>query len=247
MEKRKNSTGKIVLQREKKNFLASFCVINEGLPNLLKNIQLLHPNETNYYNTLKYDRRKSSYLLGRIAAKKAIIELIGDDIQSIFIDFGIFQFPIVKSSKNHNIQICISHCDNIGIVLAFPEDHPLGIDIEKIQEDPVVAIKNQLTDLELDLIVESQITSAIGYMVFWTVKEALSKIFKTGMTMDFKVLEIKSLKKEGLVYLTTFSHCAQYKAISYHCGKYICSIVLPKNTNPNLEQFWNSFANTVQQ
>lgn len=65
MEKRKNSTGKILLKREKKNFLASFCVFNQELPYLLKNISFLHPNEKNYYNTLKYDRRKSSYLLGQ--------------------------------------------------------------------------------------------------------------------------------------------------------------------------------------
>ena len=238
--KQHNISGRILLKREDQDFWASFCVINEELPDLVREISILHRNEINYYNTLKYDRRKSSYLLGRIAAKKAMIELIDGDIESLHVDFGVFQFPVVKSFKNHNIQVSISHCENIGTVLAFPEEHPLGIDIEKIQEDPIVAIKDQITDSEQNLILRSQIPFPIGCMVVWTVKEAISKIFKTGLTMDFRMLEIQSLKKEGMVYLSKFSHCVQYKAISYHTGDYICSIVLPKNTEPYLEHFWSS-------
>lgn len=245
MKNARNTTGNISLKREKKDFQAAFSIINGSLPDLLKNSSLLHPNEQAYYDTLKYDKRRLSYLLGRIAAKKAIAELVGDDGQSVFIDFGIFQFPVVKSTKNFNIQVSISHCDHIGIVLAFPEEHPLGIDIEKIQEDPVVAMKEQLTDAELDLISACQIQPAIGCTVVWTVKEAISKIFKTGLTIDFKMLEIQSLKKEGSVYLTSFKHCVQYKAVSYHSDNYICSIVLPKHTIADLEQFRDAFSNTV--
>ncbi|WP_169051658.1 4'-phosphopantetheinyl transferase superfamily protein [Flavobacterium sp. H122] len=242
MKEKEKSTGKILLKRKKKDLLAAFCILNKDLPSIQEKITYLHPNEQNHYNTLKYDKRKLSYLLGRIAAKKAINELIDVNDQSIFIDFGIFQFPIVKSFENHNIQVSISHCDNIAIVLAFPEEHPLGVDIEKIKEDSITAIKQQITDSEMNLILECQTSFPIGSMVVWTVKEAISKIFKTGLTMDFKMLEIQSLKKEGSIYLSSFTHFTQYKAISYHSGNYVCSIVLPKNTNPGLDQFWNSFA-----
>lgn len=62
--------GKIILKREDKNFHAGFCIIHEELETLVNSLSLLHPIEKSYYDSLKYERRKVSYMLGRIAAKK---------------------------------------------------------------------------------------------------------------------------------------------------------------------------------
>jgi 4'-phosphopantetheinyl transferase EntD len=184
--------------------------------------------------------------LGRIAAKKAISEIAeGQNIQSIFIDFGIFQFPVVKYCTGQNIQVSISHCDDIGIALAFPEEHPLGTDIERIDTDKIEAIQSQVTAKEVKLIEELNLPFDAGCTIIWTIKEALSKIFRTGMMMDFTLLEISSLEKAGLTYMGTFCYTAQYKAISFHSGNYVCSVVVPKNTTPVLEEFWQAFVNTT--
>jgi hypothetical protein len=43
--------------------------------------------------------------------------------------------------------------------------------------------------------------------------------------------------KNFTVYVSTFRHFLQYKAISFHCDGYICSIVLPGGTSPALGDF----------
>lgn len=219
-------------------------MLKEKLPELKKNIVLLHPDEKGYYDTLKFDNRKSSYLLGRIASKAAISELIEEEegMKSISIGFGVFNFPVVQRSVGRNIQVCISHCDNFGVALAFPEEHPLGVDIEKPDPHKIDTMKSVVCAEELELISNCNLPMSIGCTLIWTVKESLSKIFRTGLTMDVKISEIKSLNKTDSVYISTFRHFAQYKAISRCGGDYICSIVLPKNTTPALDQFWNSFA-----
>ncbi|MGB8193223.1 MAG: 4'-phosphopantetheinyl transferase superfamily protein [Chitinophagaceae bacterium] len=241
MENLFNTSGEIILKRQKQNFSAGFCLIKEELPNLVKKLSLLHQSEQEYYNTLLFNKRKASYLLGRLAARLAISGFIKTkDTQSFYVDFGVFQFPVVKSSVNYNIQVSISHCDDIGIALAFPEAHPLGIDIERISPDKIEIIKSQIGNNESDLISNCGLSLPVGGVIIWTVREALSKIFKAGLTMDPKTLEIASLKNVDSVYISSFSYFSQYKAISCHAGNYICSIVVPANTTAELEDFWNA-------
>lgn len=241
--------GEIILKRENRDFNAGFCVLNQKLPDLIKNLPLLHPNERDYFDKLTFDKRKADYLLGRIASKKAIGELAEEEenMESISIGFGVFQFPVVRSAVNRNIQVSISHCDNIGIALAFPEEHPLGVDIEKMDEHNVNVMRSQVCANEFDLISSSDLCLSTGYTIIWTIKESLSKILRTGLTMDNKLSEIESLTKVDAVYVSTFRHFPQYKAISYYIGNYICSIVLPKNTIPVLDHFWHSFMKIVQE
>lgn len=234
-------TDKIILQREKETFTAAYCIIQENLNSLIENCSFLHSSEKAYYDILKFDKRKHSYLLGRLAAKKAIAELTGEkNISSIAINYGVFHFPIVKNAIHQNIQVSITHCDDIGIALAFPEEHPLGVDIERMDENRMEAMKSQMNATEFELITNGNIPLSVGCTAFWTIKEALSKIFRTGLTMDFKVLEINAFEQVDLAYISTYKYHAQYKAISYAVGEYICSIVLPKNTTPVLQPFWNS-------
>lgn len=234
--------GEVLLKRENANFKAGFCAINKDLFELIKEIAILHPEELAYYETLKFDRRKKSYLLGRIAAKQAVLELPYNDnaIDSFSIQFGVFQFPVVKYLQNQNIQVSITHCDNLGIALAFPEEHPLAIDIEKIDDRNIKTMKSLIGDQEYDLISSCSLEMSIGSVLTWTIKEALSKLLKTGFTVDFKILEINSLEKTGSIYTATFKSFYQYKAVLCKIGNYMCSIVLPKNTSCDLSVFWKA-------
>lgn len=239
------NNGKIILERVDKSFHAGYCIIHEELETLEKSLSLLHPIEKSYYDSLKYDRRKVSYLLGRIAAKKAISEFTEvKSYSSIHIDSGIFQFPVVKiPGASQNIQVSLSHCDSIGIALAFPEQHPLGIDIEKIDTSQTEAIKSQMSSKELELITKLDMPLHTGCTLLWTIKEGLSKIFRTGLTMDFIIFEVQSIEMKDSVYVSYFSNCAQYKGISWSFDNYICTMILPKNTNADLKNFFGCLTN----
>ncbi len=242
------NSGILELKRKEKKFKAGFCILNEELQSLSKMLHFLHKTELRYYDSLKFEKRKISYLLGRIAAKKAISKVIQIQSNLISIDFGIFNFPVVKSDSNKNIQISISHCDNIGIALAFPEEHPMGIDIERINDNKIDSFASIISSKELELInTFNDINLSVSSTIIWTIKEGLSKIFRTGLMMDFRIIEIESLDKMGKYYVSTFHHVAQYKAISYHYNDYICSIVLPKKTTVNLDHLFENFTNTFTQ
>lgn len=233
-------TGEILLERKNVNFKAGFCIINEDLPNLIKKVAMLHPDEKTYFETLKFDRRKKSYLLGRIASKQAVLILLDKyrAIDSFSVGFGVFQFPVIKNIQEQNVQVSITHCDNYGIAFSFLEEHPLGVDIEKIDDTKIKTMSSFIFDQEYDLISSCSIGLAIGSTLIWTIKESLSKVLKTGLTIDFKLLEIASLKKMGATYISTFKYFSQYKVISQKTGNYMCSIVLPKKTTCDLSDFW---------
>jgi 4'-phosphopantetheinyl transferase len=238
----------IILNRGDKVYQAGFSFIKEDILALGNFLSLLHPNERKYYDSLKYERRKSSYLLGRVSAKIAIIDIVnGEDPESIFIDSGVFSFPVVKTTKNLNIQVTITHCDKIGLAVAFPEAHPIGIDLERLDKTKIEAMKSSITINELNLLTTCNLIEKTGCPLIWTAKEGLSKIIKTGLTIDFKLLEIKTVEKIGEVYLSTFHHLFQYKAISCFSGSYVCSIILPKNTSVDLDHFWNLFRNITSE
>jgi len=223
----------ILLDRKDTTFTTGFCLIKSELPELIDKTSVLHPNEIKYYQNLKFDKRKASYLLGRIAAKNAISEILQTDqtLQSIAIQSGVFQFPVVNYVLDQNIQVSISHCDDYGIALAFPEEHPLGIDIERIDEQKIDTIKNVISDQELNIIDDKSLPSVlITYPMIWTMKESLSKVLKTGLTIDLKLLEIDTIEKKENAYISTFKYFSQYKAISFQMDHYIFSISLPRNS-----------------
>lgn len=235
--------GEILLYRKDNDFRAGFCVIDKSLPDLIKESWMLHPDELSYYKTLEYDKRRTSYLLGRIAAKNSVSEFLHEDIvfPSFSIKPGVFQFPVVKHITDYNVQVSISHCDNIGVALAFPEEHPMGIDIERIREDKIDVMKTVISKNESKLIDHAVLHMSVASCLVWSVKESLSKVLKTGLTLDFGILEINSLEKKGLIYQSTFTHFSQYKAISFKIDEYICSIVLPEQTRVDLESIRNAF------
>jgi 4'-phosphopantetheinyl transferase EntD len=240
------SRGRILLRREKEVFQAGFCVGRKSLAELSGDLSMLHPNERCFYDGLKYDRRRESYLLGRLMAKRAITQFAGGRDCTIEIGYGIFQFPVVKHPEVRNIQVSISHCDQLGIALAFPEEHPLGIDLENILQFKREQGKEVMTAGEAELISRSLLSLAQGTALVWTVKEAMSKIIRTGLTADFSVLQIGGLIKEGLLYSSTFRYFSQYKAYSCFCGNYVCSLVLPRNTVAAADYFWQAFRDSVQ-
>jgi len=158
---------------------------------------------------------------------------------SVFTDYGIFQFPVLRHVKSANLQVSISHCDDFGISLVFPEEHPLGIDIEKVEDKIIETLDSQLTETEKTLLRNSTLFTDYGHTLLWTVKEGLSKIFRTGLMMDFKTLEINSISFQNGIYESHYTHCGQYKAFSCIIEQYVCSIVTPKKTNVDLTSFWN--------
>lgn len=231
--------GTLKLARENSGHTAGYTIIKQELVDLYESLIILHQDEIVYLNGLKYDRRKSSYLLGRISAKNALSTIIPvkTAMNSFKVGFGVFQFPVLEHLPYSGFQVSITHCDTIGISLAYPEAHPIGVDIEKINPEKVDSMISMFTQEEITLTNLCLNDRATAYTLLWTAKESLSKILKTGMMIDFKYLELESLNYENGLYIGNFKNFSQYKSFSIVLNSYIISITCPRRTNIDLTNF----------
>jgi len=237
-----DNKGKFLLNRQGENIEVGFCFINNNLNDHRKKTDELHPLEFLYYKKLTSEKRRISYLLGRLSARYAIMEILSRQIKvhDYFIGFGVFKFPVVKNLKEREIGVSISHCDTLGVCIAYPEEHPMSIDIEKVSECNANAIKKFISPKEYMQINSCFLTKKAGRILIWTIKESISKILRTGLMANLKIFEVVHLKKCNGVYTSEFNNFFQYKAISKLINNHFITIVLPKNSNCDLDVFWDT-------
>ena len=205
--------------------------------NTLNNIEnILHENERRYFNNLKSERRRFSYLTGRFVAKLAICEYLHEiDMTQIEITSGIFDQPIVKHLSFDTPSVTISHCSDLSIAIACQQGHIMGIDVEEIDFNKTHVFKSQLTDDEISKSESNFKDTRLGYNLIWTAKESLSKAIKCGLTVPFSVLEIDKIEHvSDNAYLSNYKNFAQYKCYSWFTDKHLISITLPRKTETTL-------------
>ncbi|MUL33895.1 4'-phosphopantetheinyl transferase family protein [Priestia megaterium] len=199
-------------------------------------IKYLHTKELDYYLKLTYEKRVKSYLAGRYAAKKAISSFVQEEnLDQILIEQGIFHQPIIVYPNANNLQVSITHCDDLGAAIAFPEALPMGIDIERISIERKAILRSQMTEREKDIIKSFPYSEEVMLTLLWTAKESLSKILKTGLTIPLEILEVNMLEIKGNTVLGYFNNLFQYCVSSWVFDEYVCSIAYPKNTLLSLE------------
>lgn len=223
---------KLSLIRADNTFIATICCCFFSCEAEYRGlVQYLHTRERNYYNDLKFEKRIRSYLIGRFAAKQAIAALIGEhSLKDIAIDYGVFNQPIIMFN-NQNVQVSITHCDDFGAAIAYPEGHPMGIDVERINQDNMDVLEKQITADEREKIDACSLSYEMGLTLLWTVKEALSKILRTGLMTPFEVFEVSQIERYHNSIICYYKNFAQYKVVSFTIGSYMVSVAHPLKTN----------------
>ncbi|MEQ7053655.1 4'-phosphopantetheinyl transferase superfamily protein [Paenibacillaceae sp. P-4] len=224
---------RIDLRRDMVKLNAALSVVHIG--NSESGVELakrvLHPNESAYLEELRFDRRKKSYIAGRYSAKRAVTELMPTlRYQSIFVESGVFGQPFLVLEQASNLQVSITHSGCVGAAIAFPESHPMGIDLEFMNDDKLGIMERHMTAQERGFINRVNCSYPLLVTMLWTSKEALSKVLRTGLTVSMGLLEIQEIKECNGVIRCTYSQFPQYASSSYVLGHYVCTIVSPRNT-----------------
>jgi len=143
---------------------------------------ILHEQELKYFESLKALKRKKDFLLGRYAAKRALLALKpGAVLSALHIQAGVFQQPVVSAPGYEHLSVCLTHSGAHAAAIAFPTGHPLGIDLEWHDETHIETLSTQVSQKELPPVEISSLTAQVEverYTRVWTVKEALSKIIE---------------------------------------------------------------------
>lgn len=194
--------------------------------------EFLHPEELETFRAAKAERRKISYLLGRYTGKIALGQCLGPGFEAsrTLIASGIFNQPVVHCQGMRTPGVSISHSDRLVCSLAYPEEHPMAIDVEEIDEARTRVMMTQIGSEEAALAQSVCPSADMAATVIWTAKEALSKALRCGMTCPYELLQICGFEVSEGFYTGRFQNFAQYKFQSWRRNDSIITIVLPKRT-----------------
>jgi len=192
----------------------------------------LHVDEQRYYKTLTAERRQASYLLGRITAKKALLETGSDSPYSgINICMGAFKDPVPHFPSDRPLQVGITHTSTMAASLAFPATHPMAIDLEDLDVKRAQTMQKHCQPAEWEEMDGEGMDPTLLFTILWTAKEAIAKALRIGLTSPFSLMAVKGLKqhpKSGWVGF--YQHFTQYQFRSWRVADRVVSIVFPKQT-----------------
>ncbi|MFO7681287.1 MAG: 4'-phosphopantetheinyl transferase superfamily protein [Chloroflexota bacterium] len=165
---------------------------------------VLHPREQARFATLKTEKRRQDWLLGRLTAKQLIREVqrekMGEGVPLTALEVGNGERgePIVNcelsivncqgtaSNLQSLISLSISHSHGHAFcALVERPDWPLGADIERIEARSEAFVADYFTEEERGLE-----TEAVGEMrdvwvtAVWSAKESVLKALRLGLTVD---------------------------------------------------------------
>jgi phosphopantetheinyl transferase len=161
--------------------------------------------------------------------------LAEEDLTQITIKWGVFNQPLLIYPEKNPPKFSLSHTRAHSACLVFPQEHPMGIDIESYTHNDYKSVESLLTEKEKLLGSGIRGNIAEFYIQLWTIKEALSKTLQTGLMVPVEIYEIAEIHNFGSYYISTFKNFLQYKAISFRWKGNICSIVLPEKTHCDLK------------
>ncbi len=218
----------------------------DDYPLLCRNHELfLHPDERIRFASMRFEKRRASFLLGRYAAKKALSRYFDEpNLSSIAIVSGIFGQPLVHYLSSTRAAVTISHTHQAACAIASPDVHPIGLDFESIDEAKSEVLKSQMTGDETGFLQDIGASEITALTILWSAKEALSKILMCGLTCPFQLLAVRSLRQNQDYYEGEYLNFEQYKFQSWATEAVICTVVFPRRTQ--IETDMSAFLRAVK-
>lgn len=205
--------------------------------------QLLSPAETARLARAAHPRRRISFLRGRVAAKQALAGLCRGRVpaHAFEITAGVFEQPVVKGPES-NLGITLSHSDQLAVAVAFPESHPLGVDLESVSAAHATTLREQMTPGELQRVALPGLPEAELLTLLWGAKEAVSKVLRGGLAVDFHALQVaRAGWRDGIAELG-FSSFAHLRAEAVVAGGQVLALAVPARCSlqwdGNLARSW---------
>ncbi len=186
-----------------KKIICSLSIVNSNAIEL----SWLSNQELDRYHKISSEKRKLNYVLGRTAAKHAII--------SQEPKYHPQKINIINSNNGNPLVECcdyfvsISHSKNYAVGLAFKDPaFAFGIDIEHIDTNRLLALKYITNDDEPTTLNEKDLTIA------WAMKESLSKTLLCGFSIPFEDFSIKQISLYDDIYVADYKHHPEYKSVA---------------------------------
>jgi phosphopantetheinyl transferase (holo-ACP synthase) len=157
---------------------------------------LLSPREEKVLAGLGIVPRRRKWLLGRIAAKQLVREILGEqelpDSQiSVLNQPSGEPFVLLEGRGAWQFPISLSHRSEIGMAAAPSEpDARIGADLETIEPRDPALIRQFFTDEEAEIVEGSGDDRDLVVARIWSAKEAVLKLLGLGLRIDTRGVEV---------------------------------------------------------
>jgi phosphopantetheinyl transferase len=192
---------------------------------------VLDAQERSTCDGFRHEARRMSYLAGRWVAKQALAVLAGvPDPGRFGIGSGVFSQPLVARAPAGNLQVSISHSGPWAAAVAFPEGHPLGVDLEDWADRDQSPFEEYLSPDERAWADGFPLGAKAARGVLWTAKEALSKAIRTGLMTPLGLYETRGWTQSGLALANDYPNFPQYRGCSLSVGGVSLTVCHPART-----------------
>lgn len=185
----------------------------------LKLLSTLSEKEIEHFDALKIEKNRIQWISGRYAVKSALFKYKLE--RAVLMDFSCIDVLKGEDSAPYISQypdMCVSITHSFPYCIGLVANKNIGIDIEKISELKESLISHFYSTQEKVILEDKKGTNEYWQqaIILWTRKEAVSKLLKLGMQMDFKRLDTSIdtiVKGNCLIRLKSFI-----------CGEFALSI-----------------------
>ena len=210
---------------------------DEAAPQLL-----LSANELAQLERMQFAQKRQSFLLGRLAAKRALRSVLDEtNLSAIEIQPGVFGQPLIVHPRAHGLDVTLSHSHGLAVALAFPAAWPIGIDLETVAHDVAATLLTEmnLSDAERRwYAATANPASACG--VLWSAREALGKAMKSGVNSPLGVLsacdiEPAPCRPGATAWCGGYTNFSQFRWRAQISGETVLTLTVPRDVT--LEQW----------
>ncbi len=192
---------------------------------------LLGESELARFGELRFPLKQQGFLLGRLAAKRALGALLAEpDLRRIEIRSGVFGQPLVHHPRAGCAEVTLSHSQGLAVALAFPGEFPMGVDLEAVSAGSAVTILRelQISDAENAWLAAVTVGEASACGILWTAREALGKSMKIGLNCPLGIFSLGHLEPAGVAAWTgRYANFPQSRCLSQEIDGRVLSIAMP--------------------
>ncbi len=218
------------LSRSDRDFSAALTCLS--LDRWRQRLGSLHPIEVSIFGCAKTNKRRAEFVSGRHAAKLAVQALTNttSSVRDIVIKRGVFGQPVLACTEAASVCVSLAHSQGLAVALAFEAGHPMGVDLEAIDDRHTSTLQSQLSETERLLGYGNADTLLELSTHLWCAKEAVAKAMRTGLTVPAYLLEASAVRNSQRGLRVEFGSLPQFAAEVVTDGNYSLAIGLPRLT-----------------
>jgi 4'-phosphopantetheinyl transferase len=222
------STQPLVLRHGRSEQRIFFAVVDVMPPE-----EFLSEGEKEQAAGFQFAAKKQGFLLGRLAAKRALGALLDEpDLRRIEIRSGIYGQPLVRHPRAGSAEVTVSHSHGLAVALAYPAEYPMGIDLETVSAVSAETIIGELeaSPPELTWLATGGVDDATACCVLWTAREALGKALRIGLNSPLGILALSDIRIDSAgTWVGHYGNFPQCQLRSRVQGGRVLSLALPKD------------------